>query len=1411
MTPITLNTTYTAQEIVRLPITTRISVSTERLPPSGTEVDLSAFIESAIKSVKGVKDREDGVKRNLENLTRLLYLLISDAKAYESIFVKIDRKANPDTNFPTPLILEEEYVSELEKGFGTCFTNLEKMFLDQHGHPPNMYTDNVKLYALHGKDTQGRPFLKKMVEFLRHLLVIQEQSADVKNFLALASNPCKSDEDVIKGFDSLGEKSKENLCYLVWWHAGDRDNSSFGELCYGENRIRENPRLFLNGAFMQTDLVFPGYDRGIRHASELFLGQDLQDFMQNFRCLDVSDAMEEGVPPTCLDGEETIQVRLNSPIAEELIYFVSRTPQIRAFLRNGDSYREFLVDMRDFRGTYEDICESLSSSTLENEKSCLVVNSRKNGYFKNLYQIRCETSTGVIRFAEKLSDDELVSTMQSIAKLRSLTCWRSESDQKRIHFLLHQISHGPMSKDKMRSLLDKLTNTEQKEFLESIHQYRFEQIDGLTFREIESLTFQRIDVLTFQQIDCLKILLEEITLTLGLQEEDNAKKILDIALQLGSIDIMRLCCVQHPKFKALLKGHFSLYFSVIAINTNLMRYFIEEIEIDINKTKPLKMMFFFKILEKIRSSVENEAQFLSTFKYLLDKGADPKAPNISRMGYFIDFIEFAYFELSRVPKSRYELIKELVERRGCSISATMQRDMIRNIQKEPAFGKLLVHAGNLTQEDLDLYMLPPSCESSAEVLQKRMLENKTALLDNVLQLDFTKYFMEDYDLIEECKKLKKETKLYLKTNEDPELTASYNEFCRIYDQVVERDDLLATLQKISRELRKDSSVSKETTMMLSLWSEPEGYDKDPAFFAHKTELYRPLRTDLLREASHVHKDIRLFKEWIHLVHGTRLTPPMLTSGMILPMGMLLERRIIPFNGETSGSEKSRNKEHTCFSLLTSSCNNRSEHLYGVNTALLVSIVYAQQWQGDGGSYECVFDREETKKRLTIASIEKAMRSSLKADSLEHTLLLLNLDIWRLRSVDPGADAYLEPVKEWVTARMAGDPSLKCIHKALTDPVSKVDPSQMDLLEKPISILFGTGSQPYIKGSDTNLEKLVHGELRLGKDLPVAFVSKEDVERASSYLASLDVRVYSLETAKYLESQRMIEGSKRATMERAIADYSPVAKTQARIGYYLQNAILPVYGKPFPSDPTYREGDEEKPLASPFYGEGLPSYEAYKEGVDSGSVIPRVTHGKMHAVRTCIASQILAKIYAASPDEIPEDDILLLSIAAAAHDWMRGDEGEDRWDEDSAQALYCYLLSLGYEKEHIERYVHALKEKDPAGDLFTFLTQKIIHDGDCLEIMRVLEGKKDFDPQQLQFYHLTSMEKADKDAFIDEWYRFIKLTDSLELKMQLESHPGNYYSNVMGILRRDQGDFPILSGYLKEELKAHPEFRETESA
>jgi len=171
-------------------------------------------------------------------------------------------------------------------------------------------------------------------------------------------------------------------------------------------------------------------------------------------------------------------------------------------------------------------------------------------------------------------------------------------------------------------------------------------------------------------------------------------------------------------------------------------------------------------------------------------------------------------------------------------------------------------------------------------------------------------------------------------------------------------------------------------------------------------------------------------------------------------------------------------------------------------------------------------------------------------------------------------------------------------------------------------------------------------------------------------------------------------------------------------------------------------------------------------------IARYIHGIQHVTRASMYSKVWINLYKKYGDadalKLTEEDSKLIELALLFHDSAREDENEDHWDNESATLLFKYLIdvlkvplakavliaeSTANKDVYPDKY-YALKfnngeiswEVVPARPKKN-IYQKIIHDSDCLDIIR---ARPAFDGSYLDFDKQFS---ANNPAALNDMARF----------------------------------------------------------
>lgn len=186
-------------------------------------------------------------------------------------------------------------------------------------------------------------------------------------------------------------------------------------------------------------------------------------------------------------------------------------------------------------------------------------------------------------------------------------------------------------------------------------------------------------------------------------------------------------------------------------------------------------------------------------------------------------------------------------------------------------------------------------------------------------------------------------------------------------------------------------------------------------------------------------------------------------------------------------------------------------------------------------------------------------------------------------------------------------------------------------------------------------------------------------------------------------------------------------------------------------------------------------------------LARLYHGIQHVSRAALYAKVFANLYRKHGDKeaenLSEEDLKLIQIAILFHDSAREDEEEDHWDHESAIFLYYYLTRiLGVDAQKAKFIAEATANKDPSPEKGYFelienkkgeitwqftkneegqfpiknIYQKIIHDCDCLDIIR---ARNQFDGTFLDFYKEIASKPGNRVA-LEEMSQFITEARSL---------------------------------------------------
>lgn len=770
------------------------------------------------------------------------------------------------------------------------------------------------------------------------------------------------------------------------------------------------------------------------------------------------------------------------------------------------------------------------------------------------------------------------------------------------------------------------------------------------------------------------------------------------------------------------------------------------------------------------------------------------------------------------------------------------------------------------------------------------------------------YFL-DLSLVNTCKKYKALIKSKLKEAPHPRLEEQYRDFCRCYDIVVCNDIILNELRAVSSEYRRyvnaaegEKVLSGKLYYYIASWSSDNICDateiqKSLPRHTHdiRRNLWALVRANVLAEKERCTTDLFWHTRVATFLHGTRLTPGMLQKKGLLPRGEMEEGGIVPFSGERGGSITTINTHHISGSIMLAKRHLNDEatlFLSNSRSRFADAVDYSRKRSSlSTGGRTMGFDLEEALKSISPQYVLTMIHIAAEIVSEERSGYFLQCrrvyriaeDILTLRSFDPALTGHIEEqLKPLISALLKErkcsytDPVtgaitlcditslkpsadfllnvLERIHRSISLPLDTVlTDADRALLAANISVVFGSTHIPrYSAVHVLHPEVVARGKQSFGSQIDVAFAAEHQVSALREYMDPLDVRVYSYETGLYQELLQTIAHENRTAFEASLRLLREVDALQARLCFYIDHDILPAYGKPFLENATYRVDGKTHPVEYHFYSPynyhmQAAKYSDYLSDVREKRVCARQIHGKMHAVRTAIAAQVLVTLHKRGCGYIDTGEQLdpfLVSLAASAHDWVREDDSIDRWDEEGAAAFAgylqtahpVYLAKLGHETARapaggggaaavtasvadaaewphtvyesdadremqplIETYRTALAHKDPHGGVFTTTVQKIVHDADCLEINRCIDPAQ-FDKSRLCFVADNIMKESLQNALIAEWQCLIQMTEKPSLKLYLEDLPDGYYFSVLHIIAKHPDKFPLLNETLEEQME-----------
>ncbi len=275
-----------------------------------------------------------------------------------------------------------------------------------------------------------------------------------------------------------------------------------------------------------------------------------------------------------------------------------------------------------------------------------------------------------------------------------------------------------------------------------------------------------------------------------------------------------------------------------------------------------------------------------------------------------------------------------------------------------------------------------------------------------------------------------------------------------------------------------------------------------------------------------------------------------------------------------------------------------------------------------------------------------------------------------------------------------------------------------------------------------------------------------------------------------------------SMDSSLFEESPSNRqNQQKIGKILQEYVLPIYKTPMPRIASYRgEGAVRHILRKTSLG----NYQATALEVKDEKIPARSTHGTMHAARVTLWTQVLIHANNKLKNPIQKDayNPIFLATAGGMHDAAREDEGVDYWDSESADLLTTLLTKAKIDSNTIPIYDQTIREKDPVERKFTTIPQQLVHDADCLEIIRCY-GRGAFRQSELCLFAHKDNDPHLFNAFIDEVATFIERTDSEQVRNDFEHGSADFYGDLIRMLfqwHAKTNEFPLITSWIREEME-----------
>lgn len=729
--------------------------------------------------------------------------------------------------------------------------------------------------------------------------------------------------------------------------------------------------------------------------------------------------------------------------------------------------------------------------------------------------------------------------------------------------------------------------------------------------------------------------------------------------------------------------------------------------------------------------------------------------------------------------------------------------------------QILYDKGHLTEQEYNSYKTKPveTFEKATSQEIEALLNRTTNEIKRMAKRTNLGHDALDFSKVSEWRKRKKDAKKALKSH--PQIQKAFDEFCKTYDSLVDKHPVLSLLRKVSKDIKSIQQGSDKSDAclrkMISIWANLDHTalkaDKTPQKIRSEPFIRYGIYDRVTSVAARYFKDPLWYACRRVWWHGTKIITHQMVSKLpekqLLATGTLFKKRIAPLCGELCGSHTHINGDKLSGVMASTRWDQEHDRYGYAGSDLLISILYASKQQL---FKTMVFDPEEAWKLINVNTLE-----ALIAAPDVGKLTELQVAILRVRMTDREADLKLQPFREAVKKAAQNDLYGYSVLPELLETLEKppgifLEPEDLKMMTNPYPLLYGCPDQQpaphyevknmewYPPQNKPVLEYLMKDGLTLGKEIKIALTEKKHLADLTKTLEGSGVRAEEFDMGLLIETMEMLKGSKA---EPSHLKSENMSHAQIQISSRLQQDVLPLYAARLPKDPVYIENGRTLPVLSPRYGAKAADYKQYLSLLEQDAILPRDYHGCMHAARTTMWSQMLAVLYERHGTVIKEP--VLLGVTAGAHDSARQDEGVDCYEDESAANLSVYLNRYGLPQNIIDYHVQAIKDKDPKNGKYETPVQEIVHNADCLEIIRCLEDFSRFDPERLSFTHIKGLDKDYLNKLILEVKDFIEQTEALDIKQDLEWNSQEYYLDLLRLFKKmhaEKQSYPVLFDLMK---------------